>query len=470
MQKITFFRNKYVMKNKITFIAIILAANICHAQIEFYSGNNFKFPVKDGKENFSLKYDSGSKLKIHGLTAIWVAGIGTETFHDIASSSFSEFETMQKYRYGIKYSVATKFAATEFLAGTLHFSQGISRLKHPSFYVPGALKKPSLLTPGISPALPSWTSAKTPLSAAISISSGNKNSVLPTFQFSILETKEFYASAFKRFSAPLIPNASISLSGGLFEYGRENTSAWFQKQKYFSEKKRGAVETEVNFVFPHFRISGAAGMHESPFGGNFCWARLQNFILLGDFLLHSFHYIADKSLITVDKSENRIRTQTGINPQYTFWIGKNSASIGILFYSAERQTTEKIPTCFNEYCAKTALNVSSGKFKISSNASFLYSTEKNEKEYSTQIKASRNFKSSSANATFSYKKEDSGKNTFSLASTVYPKKIIIHQAGIGFSLAENEGEFKCSPSATTVFKGGNRKIKWNIKTAFLLNF
>ena len=69
-----------------------------------------------------------------------------------------------------------------------------------------------------------------------------------------------------------------------------------------------------------------------------------------------------------------------------------------------------------------------------------------------------------------YKKEDSGKNTFSLASTVYPKKIIIHQAGIGFSLAENEGEFKCSPSATTVFKGGNRKIKWNIKTAFLLNF
>ena len=73
MQKITFFRNKYVMKNKITFIAIILAANICHAQIEFYSGNNFKFPVKDGKENFSLKYDSGSKLKIHGLTAIWVA-------------------------------------------------------------------------------------------------------------------------------------------------------------------------------------------------------------------------------------------------------------------------------------------------------------------------------------------------------------------------------------------------------------
>lgn len=136
MQKITFFRNKYVMKNKITFIAIILAANICHAQIEFYSGNNFKFPVKDGKENFSLKYDSGSKLKIHGLTAIWVAGIGTETFHDIARSSFSEFETMQKYRYGIKYSAATKFTATEFLAGTLHFSQGISRLKHPSFYVP----------------------------------------------------------------------------------------------------------------------------------------------------------------------------------------------------------------------------------------------------------------------------------------------------------------------------------------------
>ena len=57
MQKITFFRNKYVMKNKITFIAIILAANICHAQIEFYSGNNFKFPVKDGKEKTIYIYN-----------------------------------------------------------------------------------------------------------------------------------------------------------------------------------------------------------------------------------------------------------------------------------------------------------------------------------------------------------------------------------------------------------------------------
>ena len=459
-----------MMKNTVAFITIILAASICHAQIEFYSGNNFKFPVKDGKENFSLKYDSGTKLKFRGLTAIWVAGIGTETFHDIANSSFSEFEAMQKYRYGIKYSAATKFAATEFLAGTLRFSQGISRLKHPSFYVPGALKKPSLLAPGISPALPSWTSAKTPLSAAISISPGNKNSVLPTLQFSVLETKEFYASAFKRFSAPFIPNASISFSGGLFEYGRENTSAWFQKQRFFSTEKRGAAETELNFIFPHFRISGAAGIYESPFGGNFCWARLQNFILLGDFLLHSFYYIADESLITADKSENRIKTQAGINPQYTFWIGKTSASAGILFYSAERQTIERLPSDFNEYCAKTALNISSGKCKISSSASFIYSPEKNEKEYSAQIKASRNFKSSSANATFSYKKEDSGKNTFSFASTVYPKKIMLHQAGIGCTLAENEGELKCSPSATTVFKGGNRKIKWNIKTAFLLNF
>ena len=87
------------MKNKITFITIILSASICHAQIEFYSGNNFKFPVKEGKENFSLKYDSGAKLKFRGLTSIWIAGIGTETFHDIASSSFSEFEAMQKYLY-----------------------------------------------------------------------------------------------------------------------------------------------------------------------------------------------------------------------------------------------------------------------------------------------------------------------------------------------------------------------------------
>lgn len=458
------------MKNKITFITIILSLNICHAQIEFYSGNNFKFPLKDGKENFSLKYDSGARLKFRGLTAIWIAGIGTETFHDIASSSFCEFEAMQKYRYGIKYSAATKFAATDFLAGTLRFSQGISRLKQPNFYVPSALKKPSLLAPGISPSLPSWTSGKTPLAAAISISPGNKNSFLPTIQLSVLETKEFYASAFKRFSAPFIPNATISFSGGLFEYGRENSSAWFQKQRFFSTEKRGAAETELNIAFAHFRISGAAGIHESPFGGNFFWARLQNFILLGDFLLHSFYYTADESLITADKTENRIKTQAGINPQYTFWFGKTSVSTGILLYSAERQTIEKFPSAFNEYCAKTALSISSGKCKLSSNAAFIYSTEKNEKEYSAQIKASRNFKSSSTSATFSYKKEDSGKNTFSFTSTVYPKKTMLRQAGIGFSFSEKEGEFKCSPSATTVFKGGNRKIKWNIKTAFLLNF
>lgn len=458
------------MKNNIAFIAIILSAGICNAQIEFHSSSAFKFPLEEGKENFSVKHDSGVKLKIRGLTAVWIAGTGTETFSGIASSSPSEFEQMQKYRYGVKCFSATKSASAEFLAGTLKFSQGISRLKKPSFYIPGALKKPSLLVPGISPELPSWSGAKTPLSMAVSISPGSRKSVFPSFQFSIFETNEFYASAFKRFSAPLIPNASISFSGGLFEYGRNNSTSWFQKQRYFSEEKRAAAETEANLVFPHFRISGAAGIHESPFGGNFCWARAQSFILLGDFLLHSFYYIADESLITADKTENRIKMQAGINPQYTFWFGKTSASAGILFYSAERQTAERLPTDFNEYCAKTAISISSRKCKISSNASLLYSTEKNQKEYSAQIKASKNFKSAAASTSFSYKKENPHKSTFSFAGAVYPRKTMLSQAGIGFSTAESNGTLRHSPSASASFKGGGKKIKWSIKTSFLLNF
>ncbi|MGN0730150.1 hypothetical protein [Treponema sp.] len=454
------------MKRKTIFLAVIFFPLACHAQIEFYSGSTFKFPLKEEKGNGTVKYDTGAKFHFGNVSAAWISGIGTETFHSIASSSPSEFEKLQKYRYGVKYRLPLKDVNMDFLAGTLCFSQGISRLRRPSFYIPGALKEPSLLAPGISPALPSWTSGKTPAAASAVFSPAKRHSVLPTLQFSVLETEEVYASVFKRFSAPFIPSASISFSGGLFEYGRENTTSWFQKQRAFTTEKRAALETEANLVFPHLRISTAAGIHESPFGGNCCWARSQNFILLQDFTLHFFYYIADAPLITADRTESRTKRQAGINPQYTFWFGKTSADTGLLFYTAEKLTDKTIPETVKDHGTKAALNISSGIFRLSSSAGIIHYGESGGKEKSAQLKLNWKLRNFSAAANCSYKKEENGKQTGTFTAGIYPQKILMTQASAGLSLSELNGNFQLTPTAGVGFKGGNKKIKWNIKTTF----
>ena len=440
--------------------------------VELYSGNTLKFPLDETADEYTYKYNTGAKLKAGKLKAAWITGIGTTSFLELAQADASDFEDMQLYRYGAQYSLATRAVTAEVLAGTLCFSQGISRLKSPKFTVSSALSKPSSLTPGIAPSLPTWTSSKSDLSAAITLAPAKKASPLPTLQGAYLETGEVYWSAFKRFALPVVPGMSVSLSGGLFETGQDVDSddSWFVAKRYFTEEKRLAMEGEMNANWAHLRVQAAAGVHESPFGGSYTWARVKDSLLLGPFSLHTFFFAADPQLITVSESYPATRHQVGVNPQCTLWFGKKSLSAGVLGYAGFRQTVERIPEEYNEYKLKAGLSFSTGAFKTTANGNLTRSTQDDYYEGSANLRLTLRLVKFTSTTYFSWTAESETKNTYYFSHALYPKKRLLTTLATTMTAVENEGEWDFTPALSLTFKGGGKRLKWTLKGAFQCSF
>ena len=450
-----------------------LSAPLAQAvSVELYSANTLKFPLDETSDEYTYKYNTGVKVKSKGFKAAWITGIGTTDFAELGQADFSGFEDMQLYRYGAEYSFVTRAVMAEVLVGTLCFSQGISRLKSPKFTVSSALSKPSPLTPGIAPALPTWTSSTTDLAAALTLEPAQKTSHLPTVQGAYLETGEMYWSAFKRFALPFVPGATISFSGGLFETGQDVDSedAWFPAKRYFTEEKRLAMEGEMNANWAHLRVQAAAGIHESPFGGNYTWARVKDSLLLGPFSLHTFFYAADADLITVSESYPATRYQVGVNPQCTLWFGKKSLSAGVLAYAGFRQTVERLPEEYNEYKLKAALSFSSGVFKATANGTLTRSTQDDYYEGSANLRLTLRLLKFTSSSYFSWTAESETKNTYYFSQSLYPKKRLLTTLSATMTAVENEGEWDFTPALGLTLKGGGKHLKWTLKGAFQCSF
>ncbi len=460
-----------MMKKKILLLIFCTIFPRIFASVEFVSDSVFKFPMEDSRFNgdeFSLRYNSGVKFSAENFQFVWFGGIGTTKFPELAQSDATEFFEMNKKVYGAKYEFLSQFVSWNFLAGSLVYANGISRLKNPKFTVPGALKNPSLLSCGMSPSLPKLSTAEQKFSAAVSVEIRNEKIVLPALQLACFESGELYFSSFRRIAFPMAKNASVSFTGGFFELSRENSDSWFQKKKFFAEKKYFAAEGECNLVFKNFRLAAASGIHENPFGGSASWFREENFLFLGDFTLHSFFYCADDFLITANGSEPRVKNQFCLNPQMSFWVGKRLFSAGILVYSSERKSDAKKSVEYGERKAKAAVSMESARRKISASVSAAKSELEEDAEFSAQIKFSHQFANFSIADSFSVKNEDATKNTYTFSQYFYPKKNRCN-ASLGISVVDKDGEFSFSPNAGATFRGG-KKIKWNIKTAFSLSF
>ena len=440
--------------------------------VELYSANTLKFPLDETSDEYTYKYNTGAKVKAGNLKTAWITGIGTTDFAELAQADFAGFEEMQLYRYGAQYSLVTRAVTAEVLAGTLCFSQGISRLKSPKFTVSSALCKPSALTPGIAPALPTWTSSKTDLALAATLEPAKKTSHLPTVQGAYLQTGEVYWSAFRRFSLPFVPGMSVSFSGGLFETGQDVDSddAWFPAKRYFTEEKRLAMEGEMNANWAHLRVQAAAGVHESPFGGNYTWARVKDSLLLGPFSLHTFFYSADAQLITVSESYPATRYQVGVNPQCTLWFGKKSLSAGVLAYAGFRQTVERLPEEYNEYKLKAALSFSAGVLKLAANGTLTRSTQDDYYEGSANLRLTLRLLKFTSTSYFSWTVESETKNTYYFSQSLYPKKRLLTTLAATMTAVENEGEWDYTPALGLTFKGGGKRLKWTLKGTFQCSF
>ena len=412
--------------------------------LELNSNVSFAFPLDKlnyiNSDETALKYNMGFTLNTMHFTMTANCSMPAEDLKTIANEDFDQWKNRLKQTWGIQYRHSSIYMNLDFLAGTLRFSKGISRLKNPVISVPSPLSGSTTMGAGISPSLPSASSAETPKALAFVISPGSLTNFLPVVQFGILETGENFSGIYRRFSTKIVPSLSLSLCMGFFCHGHENNSSWFQNQRYYREKKYLAMEGSANFSWNIFSISCAVGIHENPFGKPLVWSRISHVFQAGNFSLGIATFFSDPQLISSSGTFINTREQIFINPQYRIYSGKNSIHLGFTAGASFRETKTRFREKYNDYNGKASVRFTARGFSTQLNGGTNYSTENGIYEYSGGIKISVPFRNFTLGSAFSFKNEDETKNTWSGEFYLNCRKGLLKNASAGFSIKENLGE------------------------------
>ncbi len=437
------------------------------------SGVKFTFPFEDkvfNDEKATFKYNAGFKLSVTNLTISFSAISDTVKFHDAAQYDANDFMKSTSCSYGMKYHLASSFLNMDIFAGTIHYKNSISRLKTPYFSSPSALRKPILQTMGISPCLPTQESEVKEKSICICASPSAKTHLMPNLEAAFMEGKSTYASLRKRFSLPFIPSGQISFTAASFPLERKSSTSWFMTEKPFPKKDYKCIENETNLLFPNLRLSYALGAYQHPFGGTTSFFRTQDYMLLGNFTMHTFFFLADSDLITLDGTSPHVKKQTCINPQYKFNFEESWLNIGILFQDDFKETKERLKKDINVHMTKCTLNFYTKKFSIYANGQTSYSTEDEFYKYGGQIRFYKNFKPLKTNLSFSYKNEEKIKNTYSISAGITPKKSLLSSLSMNGTFVEKNHEVEKKFSTSASFSARTNKIKASLKCEFSVDF
>lgn len=347
------------MKQIIFLITLIFSANLFSAQVfaeglfrsaDFYSCFEAKVPPQKG-ENSAFKTDTGIRLIFSHLNLISSATIPSDPL---------------KFHWGAKAHLSPKsfLFNADLLSGTLHFSQGISRLKSPALTVPSALHKSTFLNPGISPSLPSFTDSVKPISFSLCLSPKEKNPFLPEIQLAYTLEGEWYACTFKNFSLSFIPNASLSFTMGSFRYGSKAFASWFSQSPYFPKRNNLALEAEANLIFSSLRFSSAFGLSEFPFGGVSLWLKNYLSFISENFCAHGAFFISDKDLYAADGSQGKTYMQAQFNPQVFLRIQGIPFSTGLVFHADFCRSRTRENEYYQQYTFRFDSSLGQGKWQL----------------------------------------------------------------------------------------------------------
>lgn len=436
--------------------------------VSLYSGAVSTLNEEAGKS--TVKYDAGIKLSVTNLNVMFSTGINSYSIQQIRESFLEDFFLNHKMRWGtqLRLPSALGFFSANFYAGTLTFSQGISRLKNPvisSSSLP--LRSPVNFVAGFAPSIPSFTSTETPLSFAAELNPSRKLSFLPQVQFGCITGKDFFLNINKKFSTRFIPLITFSATGGFFTQSFSSSDSWFEKTPYFPEGKTLALEQEVCLTFPHARSSTAAAIYESPFGKNYTWIRSHNALVLKSVIVDSGFFIADSNLITTDSSMPKTKFQYYVNPQKKFHFGKCQLNSGIIFQQNFLETKDSFSTPYKTSSLKAALAFYRNLSAVTWNFSASHSQLTEEKTFTNKISFSRKFKPLTSNFSASLKTELQKQNLTFSESICFRKGFV---SSLYFSASSDFDDWhfdKTKASASVSFSGG-KKIKFSGKVQ--LNF
>ncbi len=304
--------------------------------LDLYAGATVKDgeePSGEGKER-EVKADAGAAVRFRDLDLVLSFGLPYTAASSAASAlspgllwealTVLPGEGALVARHGLCFRTdAFGFPyAVELSCGSLRFSGSLSRLKRPCLSSPWNYGSLTLLTPGLSASLPTFTSSAAPTAFAVSLHAADRSSPLPALELALLPGEgESYLSVHEElhFSSARASVLCLAVNGAAFVYGGKESSSWFYKEPFYREDRYLSADAEAGFRLEDLMsVNLAAGASENPHGGledSFFWRRGQAALSFGFLGLTASHFFAETpDMILPGGSRLNQRSRLSLNP------------------------------------------------------------------------------------------------------------------------------------------------------------
>ncbi len=458
------------MKSSLIFpalAALLLPRAFC-ARVEFYTSSDFCAPPANVRKT-DVKNSTGIRVSEKAFSATLSAAIPKTRCQDLTQWVREEWNREGTYRWGTSWTASTSILDFSLMAGTLGFSQGISRLRNPAPAVPSPFRKTAVLTPGIGASLPSFTASAKPKAATVQLKAGS----LPVFQSAFLESGEFYGSVYRNFSAAFLPSATVAATWARFPAGQQWTDSWHPPKRPFEESFFHAFSGEANLTFAHARTSTGMGLHQNPFGPPSWWARNHTVLLWNDMSLYTQLFSTQGQLLCADGTEEKCRFQFYAVPGYTFRRGRRSIQTGFVWGLTQKEELDRYADLSKTWTARGQVQFNSaGKsLSITYGSAWTPGHEKSgafmegERDSTLNIKVRRTFRKATSQTSFIWKNNEKKENTYTVTQTLTPRnspvKSLSLQAGVERTAT---GERRSARASLSLGKS-TRHFSWTVKAS-----
>ncbi|WP_407400230.1 hypothetical protein [Treponema sp.] len=440
------------------------------ATAEISSEITFSIPVDESNcmiRNIStIKYNMGLRLNLGADTITGNCRFDSTKLMDLYGYTPMDYIHSQDYTYGIQHNQKLGKLNLDILAGTLRFSNAISRLKNPSITCPSPLKKGSVPAPGIAPSIPTSSSSRTPVSFAMVLTPVQNAALIPTLQIAILETEEKYGAIYKKLSTQLIPELLFSCSGGTFFHHYENENGWYHDKRHYMESDFLSGELSLSTSWRYFKNSVSIGIYENPFGGTRRWIRNQTYLTFGFFSLGLYVFDSDMDVITASGNLPRIGRQIFISPQFRFHTSKGTLSLGTTIGETSRKSKERMTRELHQYYMKAAASFDRKEVNLGWNLNLDYSTDKMKLNNSWGLNAGIPIRSARSDTSFNYAFSDEAIKNYKISQKIYFKKNLLESLAASWTWTDSKGNGKWNFDASANFMKRSKRIKAKGRISF----
>lgn len=466
-------------------------------QLELYEGFEYSTEIK---EDIQLSSDEKNEQKkeMQNVMSAKCTTTHTSLFFSLKSNEKQLFSSINKGIAIHLNSIPVSYQIHTY-AGNITYSGAASRLKSPKLTFSSALKKFSVMKPGLEPSLPTRSSSNKTDSICIKLNPDKKlpaNTInLPQIEVAYINNGTILASTSMKYSTKKIPLLQTGITAGVFTNGKGTTS-WFDKIPRFQNKYYPAAELSVSAVTQTIRASCTAGINKTPFDTSSLfhrtsfYTRIQTSFIAGLFSLSSDIFASSSAFITADGTFCHTPFQFSLNPQKIFSLKDYIFRVGLL--GAVTFETESFFS--NSLCPSYKLRADLSVIK--NHISFvLYTVYTNSREetassaeqtlsFSGRISVRKEKHSYAVKGTASFTGLNtfSGSQNYSASANIYFNEGMISSLAAAVSVKVKDSSFsKGSFSLDLVLKDRNRtktkkeenpfrKLKFTVKTGISLTF